>query len=245
MISIDALFNHMDAWRHFPNYQLERRSDIFFSLYLPEVLSEKLRFPVRIELVPEFPVHKRTIGMAEKGDKSYKIDYVALAPKDDTVVLVELKTDGASRNQKQDDYLSAARETGLTGLIGGLLDIFMATQSKPKYFSFLLYLESLDLLTIPMDLKEIMARPSHDGANKAAKGIKLKAVPSKTRIAYVQPCDDQPALSEKLKSTIITFRDFAEVVNRHEDPVSQRFAESLIEWASIKAGEKGIRSTQV
>jgi len=27
-------------------------------------------------------------------------------------------------------------------------------------------------------------------------------------------------------------------VQKHDDPVSQRFAQSLTEWASIKAGEK-------
>ena len=35
---INQLFNNLDTWRHLPNYQLERRADIFFSLYLAEVL---------------------------------------------------------------------------------------------------------------------------------------------------------------------------------------------------------------
>ena len=56
MESIDRLFNRMDAWRHLPNYQLERRADLFFSLYLPEALETKLGFAVRDELVPEVPL---------------------------------------------------------------------------------------------------------------------------------------------------------------------------------------------
>ncbi len=48
MKQIDTLFNRMDAWRHLPNYQLERRADLFFSLYLPEVLEAKLGFPSAI-----------------------------------------------------------------------------------------------------------------------------------------------------------------------------------------------------
>ena len=32
MKQIDTLFDRMDAWRHFPNYQLERRADVFFAL---------------------------------------------------------------------------------------------------------------------------------------------------------------------------------------------------------------------
>ena len=31
---IAAVSDRMDAWRHLPKYQLERRSDLFFSLYL-------------------------------------------------------------------------------------------------------------------------------------------------------------------------------------------------------------------
>ncbi len=38
---VDSLFDRLDAWRHLPNYQLERRADIFFSLYLAEALEEK------------------------------------------------------------------------------------------------------------------------------------------------------------------------------------------------------------
>lgn len=42
MKQIDTLFDRMDAWRHFPNYQLERRADIFFALYLPEGLGARV-----------------------------------------------------------------------------------------------------------------------------------------------------------------------------------------------------------
>lgn len=42
MDRICALFDRMDNWRHLPSYQLERRADLIFSLYLPEVLVAKL-----------------------------------------------------------------------------------------------------------------------------------------------------------------------------------------------------------
>ena len=54
MKQIDALFDRMDSWRHLPNYQLERRADLFFALYLSKALEAKLGFPIRPELVPEF-----------------------------------------------------------------------------------------------------------------------------------------------------------------------------------------------
>ena len=31
---VNILFERLENWRHLPNYQLERRTDIFFSLYL-------------------------------------------------------------------------------------------------------------------------------------------------------------------------------------------------------------------
>ena len=46
MSGIDKLFDCMDAWRHLPNYQLERRAGLFFSLYLTEALEAKLGFKI-------------------------------------------------------------------------------------------------------------------------------------------------------------------------------------------------------
>ena len=74
MKQINTLFDRMDAWRHLPNYQLERRADLFFSLYLPEVLEAKLGFPVADQIVPEFPVRIGTIYPDIPIDKSYKIE---------------------------------------------------------------------------------------------------------------------------------------------------------------------------
>ena len=154
MKQLDTLFDRMDAWRHFPNYQFERRVDIFFALYLPEVLEAKLGFPMRPELAPEFPVRIGTIYPKIPIDKSYKIDYVALSALSDKTVFVELKTEGISLRPAQDKYLRAAQRMGLPRLLEGLLEIFRATKSKLKYFCLLEHLESMDLLRIPASMKE-------------------------------------------------------------------------------------------
>jgi hypothetical protein len=230
MKQINALFDRMDTWRHFPNYQLERRADILFSLYLSEVLAVKLGFPVRQELAPEFPVRIGTIYPDIPIDKSYKIDYLALSVASDTVVLVELKTEGMSRRAEQDKYLLAAQKIGLTCLLEGLLDIFRATNAKRKYFCLLIYLENMGLLRIPMHMKEIMTKPALQGVNDASCQIEITAKAMKPLIVYVQPNGNG--------ENIISFCEFAEVVRRHDDPVSQRFAVSLCEWAKVQAGEK-------
>ena len=230
MNQIDALFDRMDAWRHFPSYQLERRADLFFSLYLPEVLGAKLGFSITRKLVPEFPVRKGTIYPGKPTDSSFNIDYVALSADGSTAILVELKTEGLSRREEQDKYLLAARDLGLPVLLAGLLDIFRATKAKQKYFCLLEHLANMGLLRIPDELRAIMARPDIRGTTAASRAIEITAHTADTLIVYVQPNGVGP--------DIISFAEFAEVVRRHEDPVSQRFAASLRTWAAVRAGER-------
>jgi hypothetical protein len=230
MKQIDTLFDRMDAWRHLPNYQLERRADLFFSLYLPEVLEAKLGFPVAEHIVPEFPVRIGTIYPNIPIDKSYKIDYIAMSADADKAILVELKTEGLSRRDNQDKYLLASREVGFPALLAGVLDIFRATNSKRKYFALLEHLESIGLLRIPMEMKEIMSRPGLQGVTKASHQVEITASVTNSIIVYVQP--------NGTGDDIINFEDFRAVVQKHDDPVSQRFARSLSEWASVNAGDR-------
>jgi hypothetical protein len=230
MKQIDTLFNRMDAWRHLPNYQLERRADLFFSLYLPEVLQAKLGFPIAEQIVPEFPVRICTIYPDIPIDKSYKIDYVALSAETDKAILVELKTEGLSRRDNQDKYLLASREVGFPALLGGVLDIFRATNSKRKYFALLEHLESMGLLRIPMDMKKIMSRPGLQGVTEASQAVEVTGSVVDSIIVYIQP--------NGTGNDIINFDDFGAVVQKHQDPVSQRFAQSLVEWSRIKAGDR-------
>jgi len=231
MTQINTLFDRMDAWRHFPNYQLERRADLFFAPYLVEVLEARLGFPLCPELIPEFPVRIGTIYPdAPRNNQSCKIDYVALSAARDKVVLVELKTETLSRRGKQDEYLLAAQKAGLRALLEGLLDIFRVTKSKRKYFCLLAYLERMGLLRLPERMKEIMARPTLRGVNEASRQIEIKADPAESIIVYVQPNGQG--------DNVIPFHDFAAVVRKHDDPMSQRFARSLLRWANVQAGKQ-------
>ena len=220
----------MDEWRHLPNYQLERRADLFFSLYLPEVLSEKLGFPVLDRIIPEFPVRIGTIYPDIPIDKSYKLDYVALAADAGKAILVELKTEGMSRRDKQDNYLQAACDVGFKALVEGVIEIFCATNAKRKYFVLLDLMESMELIRIPKELRTIMSRRHLQGATEASRLIEVTACPATSLIVYIQPNSEG--------DRIISFEEFRGVVQRYDDPVSSRFAKSLSEWAEIKAGEK-------
>lgn len=228
MERISELFDRMDAWRHFPSYQLERRADIFFSLYLSEALGAKLGFDVSGELAPEFPVRIGTIYPNIVSDKSYKIDYLAMSADGVRPILVELKTDGGSRREEQDRYLLASQSVGLAALLDGLLQIFRATTAKRKYFHLLLQLERMNLLRIAEPLRDIMAGATLRGTTEASRAIEITAgALEQPRLVYVQPCGDGP--------DTVSFNELADIVDRYLDPVSQRFAASLREWAEVPA----------
>ena len=204
----------MDEWRHLPSYQLERRADIFFSLYLRSILEAK--FGEEIEgIIPEFPVRIGTIHPKVKTNQSFKIDYLAKVKSKYRVLFVELKTDDSSRRGKQDWYLERAQEVGLVSLLKGLEKIYRATSAKRKYRFLLEKLQTIGLLTI-------------------AENGEVQVSPAKysSRVVYLQPNN-----SDK-KDNVISFYEAAEIIEQEDDNVSKRFAKSLREWASVKAGNQ-------
>jgi len=47
---IDKLFNQLDDWRHLPAYQLERRADIFFAIYLIDIFKSKFNQDIEYDV---------------------------------------------------------------------------------------------------------------------------------------------------------------------------------------------------
>jgi len=109
--AVRLLFDLLDQWRHFPAYQLERRADIFFALYLPGIVEHALGVKVDSRVIPEFPIRK------QHSRRSTKVDYLALSDDRSAAFLIELKTEMRSRNRRQDAYLADARRRGLGGLL--------------------------------------------------------------------------------------------------------------------------------
>ena len=71
---ISEIFDNFDDWRHLPSYQLERRSDAFFSIYLGMILKETYAEEIQ-GIIPEFPVRIGTIYPKKSTNRSFKIDY--------------------------------------------------------------------------------------------------------------------------------------------------------------------------
>ena len=229
--SIDQVFKNLDEWRHLPSYQLERRADIFFSLYLKEVLEEK--FAERLKgiclndvLIPEFPFRKGAYDAKnEKDNQSTKVDYLAVSKDHEHVFLVELKTDNASVGSNE-EYLQNAKSAGFAKLLEGVLAIRKATSAKTrgKYDCLIGQLEKLELVK-----EEQNSNSGSTGKTIIRKKYQssLKVDTPKIAVVMLTPTD---LVTNRYKFESVTFLDFRKTVKKYEDPLSRRFLKSLEEW---------------
>ena len=218
MEPIDELFERLDAWRHLPSYQLERRSDILFSLYLQEALEQELGFPVRQQLLPEFPVCR------PENNLTYKVDYLARSEDGSTLIFVELKTDRGSRRDSQDTYLADASKTPARELLDRLAGVTKASKARGKYSHLVQHLEQMGLV-----------RPT----GQRPWEFEASVDELQSRVVYVQPQPDPDSLDLSAFGCpvhFISLSKFAEVVDSHDDRLSLRFATSLKEWDRLDAG---------
>lgn len=200
----EAIFDLLDHWKKFPNYQLERRADIFFAAHLPQIL-RKLR-QVETELIlPEFPVRIGTIYPNRNSNQSRKIDYVIKVRNENRILFIELKTDPGSRNDPQDEYLRKAQDVGFKELLQGLAQIYEATSYKTKYQWLLTELSKAGIIGFVNDK------------------IILPGTDYESEILYLQPKSE--------KSSEIGFDEIAGVLEISEDPLTRRFCKSLRNWA--------------
>jgi hypothetical protein len=202
---IYELFDLLDKWRYFPAYQLERRADIFFALYLKQIFNSK--YGILIDyIIPEFPLRIGEI-IDKEVNESFKIDYLCVSQVHQKVYLVELKTDSLSRRSKQDWYLGRAREINTAGLVNGLIKIYKATNQKNKYMNLLREVERIGWITVD----------NHQIINTSK--------PNDIQILYIQP-EKHPDDTEE----VITFDDIISILKTNTDDVSSRFIQSLERW---------------
>ena len=212
MPDFSMIFDRLDQWRHLPKYQLERRADIFFSLYIPEVLGWKYGISIHPIIIPEFPIRKGLLPGIYNGNDSTNVDYVAVSEARDTVFFIELKTDMGSRRDEQDLYLKQAAAIGLPALLGGIRQIFTGTSkaNQSKYLHLLHDLESQELLRLPLGLDDLVYKGNSTGLTELAKEIAVTCPDMERRIVYIQPQGNS--------ENTISFKEFAEDVRLHDDP---------------------------
>lgn len=203
--NIDKLFSLLDDWRLLPAYQLERRADIFFALYLPHIM--KARFGALVDhdhIIPEFPLNKKTLGIEKNPgfNLSYKVDYLIVCKKSKKVFLVELKTDTGSRRSIQDEYLLKAQAANVKKWMEGVIDLQKASKSTKKYQKLVEKLKSFGWID-----------PS---GNPTEQEYQFE-------IVYIQPLQEE---------NVITFREIITTLEGIDDDLTKRFVESLKRWES-------------
>ena len=236
--TIERVFDLLDGWRHLPAYQLERRADTFFALFLPEVLTAYLseqNFSVKVDptLIPEFPIKK------ERNNQSKNVDYFALSQDRKHAFLIELKTDMESLDrQREQDRVGLLKDKTMTQIVGDLKAIAMSDsvrsnkQTRAKYFRLFHELNELGLIEIPNrdDLEKLipprqMRKSRYDEIYKEVKVIKRPSVD----VVYVVPiCDTEhyPVLRDVRCIDFLYFANYA----KKGGAIGRRFAKSLREW---------------
>ncbi|MET0340669.1 MAG: hypothetical protein ABW252_06690 [Polyangiales bacterium] len=215
---VSVLFARLDAWRHLPAWQLERRADVFFSLYLREVVERECDVALLECVIPEIPLKVPGSNHADKGD------YLLISADGTRAFLVELKTDVRSRRDGQDTYLARAAADGIEAVLEGIQSIVLSTSSHQKYFHLLRELERVELLKLPPDLAEYVFPEPRQGLTRKLREITLTTKRPRVEVVFVQPIVTGGG------ERCIDFECFARHVARHPDPLSQRFSESLLRW---------------
>jgi hypothetical protein len=235
---INKLFDRLDSWRHFPAYALERRADIFFSLYLSEVIGEKLGVQMNPELVPEFPIHLKTFGDVRGSNHSFKVDYLVVSSDLSKAALVELKTDDLSVKDEQCDKMLKVKAKGIVTFLDCLPEIYRASKgSGPRKYLHLF--NQLDQIGIAPDSVRSLLRSKVNGGRNMGHDTLRQGIRMECLVVYVVP--NKTSAMQSYDAVVIDFEFFAQVVEKHPDPLSLRFAKSLREWAKIDAGSPNIR----
>lgn len=223
MNQLEAVFANLDRWRHLPNYQLERRADIFFSVYLKGLMEEVTGVALDDVIIPELPIKRELIWSDLATDKSVKVDYVLFAKDRSKVFFVELKTDAGSRRDTQDHYLEKATQLGFRKVADGICSIVRKTNAHQKYHHLVSALVGLGYLTMPDDVREFLYPAPRVGLTERLRQIAPTAADSAIEVLYVQPESTEG-------DGCIDFVRFAEFVERHDDPLSRVFAAHLRKW---------------
>ena len=230
-ISLEGVLCLLDRWRHLPAYQLERRADILFAMFLPEVLARHFELEAEPTIVPEFPIKQLT------NFRSKNVDYFAYASDGKHSFLVELKTDMASVSEVQKERLKEAAGEGLAKLVCDTVKVAIRSPRQQKYVHLLWRLQELDLLSGVESVFDWAFPIVRRGVKRKLSDVKVtdhKDVQD-TKLVYVAPC-------EVAGVNTIDFNEFAEVIKkRGADSTRRTFACYLKNWAAECAGSRDPR----
>ena len=210
----EKIFGTLDDWRHLPKYQLERRADIFFAIYLKEILKGCLDGNHEIDLIiPEFPLKN------DETNHSSNVDYFCLA-NNNKAYFVELKTDIKSIDMKQYNRMNEMKDKGIEKLINEIKEITENSKQWEKYLYLFRQLNEGKIFEDKFSKIKDIKRKSEIKEAKIELNIKSKI---EIECVYILPTKENEKEHENLKKLkedkikIITFDDIIEVLkNLHE-----------------------------
>ncbi len=222
---INDIFEKLTEYANYPDYQLERRLDIFFLIYLKEILTIKGIDISDTFIFPEFPLLKKYENEfydLEKSLASKRADYVVFS--NQKMYIIELKTDMESINENQlNHYKNVAKKISVQTLINDVINIYEKTKSKvwKKYDIF--------LKDLAEKVKIIVFDEDKDKKFEKKKGYKFNKEFSnyKVEIIYIIPYANK-IIKEKLDSKeYIEFDDIIKRLNNNKDVISENFIKIL------------------
>ena len=219
---IEQIFELLKKWYEYPKYQLERRLDIFFSIYLPEILKEKGIYIELNDIFPEFPLKK------ENNNLSTNADYAIFDNKDDetNLYLIELKTEmnSISNEKKQLLYYKQVQKKKIIDLIKEIIEIQKNSKQWEKYEKLLEDIEERYNF-IKISSKEREKKTEwivNDNNSKILGNIKI--------IYLVPNNSEDKLLKQENNFQVIYFDDIIELIeNKYNDKLSKEFCSILKE----------------
>ncbi len=253
------VFERLDRWRNLPKYQLERRADIFFSLYLIEIMQAvigKRNQRFLNLMIPEFPLLKQGGPKSKSGKKrhlSNNVDYLMFSKplgknrEPRKIWLAELKTDLESIKAQQIEYLHNAVERGFSECIRGLLEIARRTKSRQKYYHLLHTLITTGIVNVASDYQSSITRnPARSASietdssyDELVDRIILAPEWSKAEAEIVFITPNEVEIQSKKRGVAIHNITFSQITNflmKQKGELPRVFAKSLNRWAEHKAG---------
>lgn len=220
---IEQHFGLLNTWRTFPNYQLERRADIFFALYAAEILRKPYPKNTFDLIIPEFPLRLGTIRKDvenKSANRSVKVDYACIDTRNAKCVFLELKTDDGSTRDVQYSDMELAADMAFATLLEGMGALRKKSRRKDKYDALFAVMESKGLVNA-------------SGTNRNDHQVAPTALADRmtTSLAIIKPVDDLSA-ERKKKYDVITFDAVRQALQplTSNDPVAKHFHAALGIW---------------
>ncbi|MDD5456761.1 MAG: hypothetical protein PHV30_06990 [Candidatus Margulisbacteria bacterium] len=218
MDKIEELFKMLDDWRKLPAYQLERRADIFFALYLKEILGESQGTSNDLIIIPEFP-------LISKGNHTNKVDYFVWDRIKNKTYLIELKTDKKSVNKKQINYLMMASKKSPIDLLMAIEKVAISKNADAKYKGLFKYLKKHQVLDYEGDLPGKWKSHWKTLINNYKRNFTIINV-NHNQVIYILPKEDHKIPKEMIQIDFLKIEKYIS----NKDEIANLFCKSLRDW---------------